>query len=365
MIQKTGDALKMIKWIGVAPLVLLCGPAVAQPPGSVSFAHKDWELACDNTGTCRAAGYGVNEGEVSVLLTRRAGPLTDIVAEVVFGTLDDEDTASVAPDDARMILDDRLQETLSRGEYGVWNVTSEQADLLEAALVRSHTVQFEFGGKLRTLSGAGFHAVMLKMDDVQGRLNTAGAVVKKGPKNDNDVPPALDPPVIVKAATDPSLVRHPIPKDRLEALLPQLRATGGEECSRLDNDGPQVAGEQGDDFALISVDEGHVLIEKLCWRAACNQGTGYWLIDRDLKGPAKLITTSALDYNDGTIWLWQSGRGMDDCRHHTRWVWDGTDFRKSMDYNTGLCRSLTKGGTWRLYSWVATVVASPVGSDPK
>ena len=21
------------------------------------FEHKDWEIACDNTGTCRAAGY--------------------------------------------------------------------------------------------------------------------------------------------------------------------------------------------------------------------------------------------------------------------------------------------------------------------
>ena len=28
----------------------------------VSFSHKDWELACDNTLTCRAAGYSAEEG---------------------------------------------------------------------------------------------------------------------------------------------------------------------------------------------------------------------------------------------------------------------------------------------------------------
>jgi len=26
-------------------------------PG-IEFVHHDWFLACDNTGTCRAAGYG-------------------------------------------------------------------------------------------------------------------------------------------------------------------------------------------------------------------------------------------------------------------------------------------------------------------
>lgn len=57
-----------------AAIMGLCStPLLAASPQGFSFAHKDWELACDNTGTCRAAGYGVTMGEVSVLLTRNAG----------------------------------------------------------------------------------------------------------------------------------------------------------------------------------------------------------------------------------------------------------------------------------------------------
>ena len=40
------------------------------------FIHKDWELACDNTGMCRAAGYQSDAqfGQpVSLLISRPAG----------------------------------------------------------------------------------------------------------------------------------------------------------------------------------------------------------------------------------------------------------------------------------------------------
>ncbi|THA10888.1 DUF1176 domain-containing protein [Rodentibacter pneumotropicus] len=43
----------------------------------IRFQHKDWELACDNIGTCRMAGYGSSEGEesfpVSLYIERKAG----------------------------------------------------------------------------------------------------------------------------------------------------------------------------------------------------------------------------------------------------------------------------------------------------
>ncbi len=30
---------------------------MAANPRGLAFTHHDWELACDNTRTCRAAGY--------------------------------------------------------------------------------------------------------------------------------------------------------------------------------------------------------------------------------------------------------------------------------------------------------------------
>ena len=57
--------------------LLLLSPvaALAAPATSVDFSHDDWTIACDNTRTCRAAGYQADDSDppVSVLLTRKAG----------------------------------------------------------------------------------------------------------------------------------------------------------------------------------------------------------------------------------------------------------------------------------------------------
>ncbi|WP_425493064.1 DUF1176 domain-containing protein [Novilysobacter antarcticus] len=57
----------------VAPL------ANAAEPG-IEFSHDDWTLACDNTRTCRAAGYQSEQGgapmsvlRIAPLVATRAG----------------------------------------------------------------------------------------------------------------------------------------------------------------------------------------------------------------------------------------------------------------------------------------------------
>ncbi|STW09638.1 Protein of uncharacterised function (DUF1176) [Klebsiella grimontii] len=43
------------------------------------------------------------------------------------------------------------------------------------------------------LSGEGAYAVLLKMDDVQGRIGTPGALTKKGDRPENSVRAAIPP----------------------------------------------------------------------------------------------------------------------------------------------------------------------------
>ncbi|MCO6504866.1 MAG: DUF1176 domain-containing protein [Snodgrassella sp.] len=49
------------------------------------------------------------------------------------------------------------------------------------------------------LSDFGFNAVMLKMDKMQGRIGTIGAVTKRGNKNESDVYAPVLAPVVKKA----------------------------------------------------------------------------------------------------------------------------------------------------------------------
>lgn len=59
-------------------LLALCWPlaaSAADAPAGLYFQHHDWVVACDNTRTCRAAGYASgDDSTLSVLLTRGGRP---------------------------------------------------------------------------------------------------------------------------------------------------------------------------------------------------------------------------------------------------------------------------------------------------
>ena len=57
--------MKKELWRGVLALAVLSLPALAKT--GVSFSHKDWEVVCDNTLTCRAAGYSaLNQNSMQI-----------------------------------------------------------------------------------------------------------------------------------------------------------------------------------------------------------------------------------------------------------------------------------------------------------
>ncbi len=69
----------------LAVLMLITLGHSVQAIDGISFIHKDWEIVCDNTGTCRAAGYQQDSETnlVSVLLTREAGDNSFVHAGVM------------------------------------------------------------------------------------------------------------------------------------------------------------------------------------------------------------------------------------------------------------------------------------------
>jgi hypothetical protein len=90
-------------------------------------------------------------------------------------------------------------------------------------------------------------------------------------------------------------------------------------------------------ISLTPLDNAHSLISALCWRAAYNEGYGYWVVDSKLEGNPTLITVSGSEYGDGEIFMSQKGRGLGDCWGTASWLWDGTTFRKSREATTGMC----------------------------
>lgn len=333
-------------------LSLVATTATAGEVEGVEFQHHDWLLVCDNTRTCRAAGYSGYSGSgspVSVLLTRRAGAGAPVEARVMLGQYEE----TVMPPALELQIDDQHLGSVdfSRVE-GTGELSPGQLKALIRALKRDSTIVFhgESTDSPWVLSDQGAAAVLLKMDEFQGRLDTPSALVRPGTRSEDAVPPPVAAPVV--RAVVPVATRAG--DDRL-AELPELRASlvqsfpDPEECPDLDHE------KRATPLEVMRLDEEKLLVSSRCWMGAYNEGIGYWVVQDEAPYAPRLVTTSASWHEGGEIYAMQKGRGLGDCFWHGTWVWDGERFVQTDDTRTGLCRLVAHGGAWPLPRLVRNV----------
>lgn len=317
------------------------------------FEHHDWELACDNTRTCRAAGYHAEDGRnlpLSVLLERKAGPGQAFEAHLRLGDADD---GIDLPREPVMQVDGRALGTVAlEGEESVGRLSSEQTAALLRAVTGSGKVAWRAGGRSWTLSGKGASAVLLKMDEFQARLDTPGAALRKGSRREAEVLPALPAPVVAAAAVPPGQLAR-LGKEQERILLATLRKTAGnEDCADLE---AIATGET--EFAYAPLTRDRMLVSARCWRGAYNEGHGYWVTHRKPPFAPQLVTHSGTDYGQGVIGAAHKGRGIGDCWGHDDWTWDGRRFVHTGSSTTGMCRGIAAGGGWTLPTRVSRPAA--------
>lgn len=354
----------------IVPFALVAGLAHAGDP--VQFSHGDWELACDNTGTCRAAGYQVDEASdlVSVLLTRDAGAGTPVRAELQLGEDWAEDKPAPLPTALSLRIDGRAhgRVALSGSEHRGMLGPAQVAALI-AALRRDSRIEFvaDRNGGTWMLSDKGASAVLLKMDEAQGRIGTVGALQRKGTRNEAAVPPATPRPVVravgaapAKRGDDAIATRH---ADRLRAAL---RAADPEQaCMDLHETSGQANGDEPLPLEVHRLDRKRLLVSTRCWLAAYNAGNGYWIVDDVPPFRATLVTTDAngldIDATHVEIEAAHKGRGIGDCWSHDAWTWDGMRFVHTRSGTSGMCRGFA-GGAWEMPSLVTEVVKAASAS---
>lgn len=353
----------------LALLLVACHAAAsAAPPASLVFTHYDWELVCDNTRTCRAAGYHSEGGSsteeggeplpVSVLFTRAAGPQAPIRAELQLGNPGEDQTVEEWP--ATLALTMRIdgkpagQITVRQGKWTV-PLAPQQAALLVAALTRHSTIAWSDGQRTWRLSDKGAAAVLLKMDEFQGRLDTPGALVRKGSREESGVLPPLAPPVVL-AATVPLDDRVRMPAAALAGLRAALRPSA-RECN------PPEADASRGELDVRRLSPTRLLVSMPCWRGAYNEGAAYWVVNARAPHAPRLVTHDANEYAAGKLQASHKGRGIGDCWGSEEWIWDGARFVHTASGTTGECRSIAPGGAWSLPRLVTTVRPAP-GSTP-
>jgi hypothetical protein len=331
-------------------LLCFCATARGEEAAGVYFQHGDWEIACDNTVTCRIAGYCAaendDEGCGSVLITRAAGPSAPLEGKVTLADIGDDEN-STPQNTLTLRIDGKAKGKLKNPREGNFSLTSAQIHALLAAARKDGAVEFVGDAKSFTLSGKGISAVLLKADEVQGRIGTPGALIRKGDKPEESVFPPRPVPVIRAAKVISDAPSRPLTAPEIAALKPLLWQNKAvkEDCYDAYNE-----------FTLTPLDDRHALIAMLCWRAAYNEGNAYWVVDSELAGTPEFVTTAADLYARGKIYGSFKGRGLGDCRAGSNWIWDGLAFRLSSEWTSGDCRGIHLGGAWHLPTYVTDII---------
>ncbi len=323
-----------------APLFAASGVQAAPEQAGLSFEHNDWTLACDNTRTCRAAGYQDDYGKsepVSVLLTRLGGPDQPVTAKLKIGDYENH-TAVPSP---RLRINGKDLGPVADADGG--DLTASQTAELLKSLRQNSTILVTSADKRQwQISDRGASAVLLKMDEFQGRLGTPGALAKPGKRNEASVPAALPMPVIRRVSWPTTR-----PEDTALASSASLRAAllaaqAADDCNVLAGL-PPYDDEAPVPISVQRLSKDKLLASAVCWRGAYNEGVGYWVINAKAPYAPVLVTTGASDAADGEISMAQKGRGLGDCWVVKAWVWDGRRFQQSLDQTTGMCRLVTAG----------------------
>jgi Protein of unknown function (DUF1176) len=347
MIALKESPMQNMKYL-IPLFLLLSSAAVASEVKGMDFEHEDWEVACDNTRTCRAAGYqadgdGSDEEPlpVSVLFTRAAGPHTPVSGKV---RVDGDDPI---PSEVELRIDGKALGKVSLDKKEAkGKLSAPQVQALLSALRHTSRIEFVAGKRIYRLSGAGASAVLLKMDDFQGRVGTPGALVRKGSKPESSVLQPMPAPLITVPKLDP-----PQPGDKAlaadksgalhRALQHNLReALKGKE----DTEGCDEFNSKSE-LSVSRLTGGKLLVSAECWMAAYNDGSGYWVIEDHAPFRPVFVTTQATSDQNGIITSTQKGRGVADCLGFEVWYWTGSRFVHGESGTTGQCKGIG-GGAW-------------------
>ncbi|PKG35477.1 DUF1176 domain-containing protein [Psychrobacter sp. Sarcosine-3u-12] len=332
---------------------------------AVEFTSQDWQVACDNTRTCRLAGYQAennSELPVSVLLIRRAGANASVDGQVKFGGAKESSAKALMQLGNRhrisLFIDGKdLGETKPfSAAAGNAELTSAQVSALLEALTKSSKIELVLRNSRWQLSDKGASSVMLKADEAQGRVGTSSAFVRSNDakKPNSTVLPPKAAPSLRFVAPNPNAA--PSSNKKFVMRSSQLSAMMKSTMRDADSDCPSLSDKNS--WRVSRLNSTQLLAQHECWTGAYNAGMGIWVLNDTKPYKPTLVTTSATDYDKGKITSVQKGRGIGDCLSKTDWVWTGKAFEKSHESTTGLCRMVEAGGAWQMPTYVTEVKMS-------
>ena len=335
--------MKKFLLLSLLPLTAMAAPSLK----GFEKTYQDWDLICDNTGTCNMAGYQEerdgSEHPVSILFTRSAGEKAPVTAQLALLRED------VGNKTAEIILNGQSLGTVPNiSEDGNAKLSEKQTTELLTALKGNASIEVIFGEFKEKVSDKGAAAAMLKMDEFQQRLNTPSALIRQGKEKHAVLAPQAAPKIQVAYIKNPSKTELKRGEKQFDAVLALLRKSANSsasDCASLHDDSEQKT------ITLYSLTQGKVLAEAACISGSAAYTGYYAVMDNKLSKVEQVLenqyTFAYYDEKLNALIVEGSYKssGLAESWYGYEAAWNGKTFITTAEYTSGSSKGFI-GGAW-------------------
>ena len=336
-------------------LLLALLPVVAMATSIKGIGnYQDWDLVCDNTGTCRMAGYQEKgDDPVSILFTRAAGENAAVEGKFTilpFGEADRD--VQVGQDIEIWLNSTSLGKVKHISDDEPDKLTEEQTKALLSGLKKESEIRLTYGKTTLKVSDKGAAAAMLKMDEFQQRLNMPSALIRQGQEKHAVLAPKVEPKIDAVSVNNRKTIELKRGEKQFNHVLALLRKA---------HDGCVDEDLESQDITIYPLTQNKVLAEALCARAAYQYTNYYAVLDDKLSKVEQVLADqyneAGYDEKQGYAFVRgiYKGRVIGDCWNSEDAVWNGKIFIRTSEWTTGSCKGFT-GGAWQLPIFVSDII---------
>ena len=331
--------MKKYLLLSLLPLTAMAAPSLK----GFEKTYQDWDLICDNLGTCRMAGYQ-EEGDdpVSILFTRAAGENAAVEGKLTISPFGEADRDVQVGQDIEIWLNGKSLGTVKHiSDENPDKLTEAQTKALLSGLKKESEIRLTYGKTTLKVSDKGAAAAMLKMDEFQQRLNTPSALICKGQEKHAVLAPQPAPKIEVVSVNNrktTELKRGEKQYDNVLALLRKANSCDDEDIT-------------SQDITLYPLTQNKVLAEALCVRGAY-QSTNYYAVLDDKLSKVEQVLEDQYNfayYDEKLNALIVEGSykssGLAESWYGYEAAWNGKTFITTAEHTSGSSKGFI-GGAW-------------------
>ena len=331
--------MKKVILLSLLPLTAMAAPSLK----GFEKTYQDWDLICDNLGTCRMAGYQ-EEGDdpVSILFTRAAGENAAVEGKLTISPFGEADRDVQVGQDIEIWLNGKSLGTVKHiSDENPDKLTEVQTKALLSGLKKESEIRLTYGKTTLKVSDKGAAVAMLKMDEFQQRLNTPSALIRKGQEKHAVLAPLPAPKIEVVSVNNrktTELKRGEKQYDNMLALLRKANSCDDEDIT-------------SQDITLYPLTQNKVLAEALCVRGAY-QSTNYYAVLDDKLSKVEQVLEDQYNfayYDEKLNALIVEGSykssGLAESWYGYEAAWNGKTFITTAEHTSGSSKGFI-GGAW-------------------